>query len=144
MPVMGVSGWMGEGEQRGCVVNQRTPIAAWRPPCSSLMPQCSTCRSAAQRSTAHATTQAAPHMQHARACTSGCQVVESAGTDDERKYARRLIRICRRGNLLLCTLLLGNTVINSAISIILSSVTNGAVGLVVSTFVILLLGEAAG
>lgn len=49
--------------------------------------------------------------------------------------------VCKHGNLLLCTLLLGNTVINSAISIILSSVTNGAVGLLVSTFVILLLGE---
>jgi len=56
-------------------------------------------------------------------------------------HAHPVTAVCKHGNLLLCTLLLGNTVINSAISIILSSVTNGAVGLLTSTFVILLLGE---
>jgi metal transporter CNNM len=48
----------------------------------------------------------------------------------------------QKGNLLLCTLLLGGTILNSAISIILSSVTSGVVGLMVSTFVILILGAA--
>ena len=47
----------------------------------------------------------------------------------------------RQGNLLLCTLLLGNTVINSAISILLADLTTGAIGLVVATFSILIFGE---
>jgi len=46
-----------------------------------------------------------------------------------------------QGNLLLCTLLLGNTVINSAISILIADLTSGTVGLLVSTVLILIVGE---
>lgn len=46
----------------------------------------------------------------------------------------------QQGNLLLCTLLLGNTVINSAISILLADLTTGFIGLLVATFVILIFG----
>ena len=47
----------------------------------------------------------------------------------------------KQGNLLLCTLLLGNTVINSAISILLADLTTGTIGLLVSTFLILIFGR---
>lgn len=47
----------------------------------------------------------------------------------------------QHGNRLLCTLLLGNVVVNSALSILLSDLTSGLVGLAVSTIVILILGE---
>ena len=50
------------------------------------------------------------------------------------------VTVRKQGNLLLCTLLLGNTVINSAISILLADLTTGAIGLVVATFVILIFG----
>ena len=56
----------------------------------------------------------------------------------------RSAAVRRQGNLLLCTLLLGNTVINSAISILLADLTTGAIGLVVATFCILIFGEAPG
>ncbi len=45
-----------------------------------------------------------------------------------------------RGNLLLCTLLFGNVCVNSAISIVLSDITSGAVGLLLSTVIIVILG----
>ncbi|KAK9864836.1 hypothetical protein WJX84_007154, partial [Apatococcus fuscideae] len=46
-----------------------------------------------------------------------------------------------QGNLLLCTLLLGNTVVNAAISILLADLTTGWIGLLSSTTLILILGE---
>ena len=49
----------------------------------------------------------------------------------------------KQGNLLLCTLLLGNTVINSAISILMADLTTGTIGLLSSTFLILIFGEHA-
>jgi metal transporter CNNM len=46
-----------------------------------------------------------------------------------------------RGNLLLVTLLMGNTLVNSAIAIILSDITSGWVGLAIATSLILVFGE---
>ena len=39
----------------------------------------------------------------------GLDILISAGDDRQRAYARRIYPLRRRGNLLLCTLLLGNT-----------------------------------
>lgn len=72
------------------------------------------------------------------------QIISQGGEAKEREYASKLIPLRKRGNLLLCTLLLGNTAVNSAISILLSEVSSGLVGLVVSTSVILVLGELFG
>lgn len=47
----------------------------------------------------------------------------------------------RNGNLLLCTLLLGTTLVNNAISIVLADVTTGLIGLFIATAAILLFGE---
>ncbi|MEW5319026.1 MAG: hypothetical protein WDW38_010202 [Sanguina aurantia] len=71
----------------------------------------------------------------------GLRIISQGGEAKEREYASKLIPLRKRGNLLLCTLLLGNTAVNSAISILLSEVSSGLVGLVVSTSVILVLGE---
>jgi hypothetical protein len=60
-----------------------------------------------------------------------------------RTVACRPPAVRQKGNLLLCTLLLGGTILNSAISIILSSVTSGVVGLLLSSFVILILGNSS-
>lgn len=46
-----------------------------------------------------------------------------------------------QGNLLLCTLLLGNVTVNSLLAITMARVTNGLVGFLASTALILLLGE---
>lgn len=69
------------------------------------------------------------------------QILAQAGDVSERKYARKIIPLRRKGNRLLCTLLLGNTIINSAISIVITALTSGVAGLIISTFIILIVGE---
>ena len=44
---------------------------------------------------------------------------------DEAKYARAILPLRKRGNLLLCTLLLGNTLVNALIAILSAAFTNG-------------------
>ena len=46
-----------------------------------------------------------------------------------------------RGNLLLTTLLLGNTIVNASISILISGATSGLAGLFISTGLIVIFGE---
>ncbi|EGB09117.1 hypothetical protein AURANDRAFT_16761, partial [Aureococcus anophagefferens] len=47
----------------------------------------------------------------------------------------------KTGNLLLCTLLLGNTLVNAMIAILLSDMTSGVVGGLVTTALIVVFGE---
>jgi metal transporter CNNM len=56
-------------------------------------------------------------------------------------YARRIYPIRKNGNLLLCTLLLGNTSANSLLSILVADKFGGIVGVLASTFLVLLFGE---
>lgn len=59
----------------------------------------------------------------------------------EQEYAKAILPIRRNGNLLLCTLLVGNTTTNAFLSIFLADLTSGAVGLFASTALIVILGE---
>lgn len=98
----------------------------------------------------------------------GLRILEQAGEPWERQCARAILPIRCQGNLLLCTLLLGellclrpeslcalikcfnphrhissapgNTVVNAAISILLADLTTGWIGLLSSTTLILILG----
>lgn len=72
---------------------------------------------------------------------SSLKILEEAGEEKERLYAKRIIPLRRNGNLLLCTLLIGNTIVNSCLSILLASITSGAVGVLVSTAAIVIFGE---
>ena len=74
----------------------------------------------------------------------GLEVAERAGEGREREWARAVRPVRERGNLLLVTLLMGNTLVNSAIAIILSDITSSWVGLAVSTSLILVFGEVGG
>ena len=71
----------------------------------------------------------------------GLEIIAEGGDAEEREYAKQIIPVRKNGNLLLCTLLLGNTAVNSMISILMASVTNGIMGLLVSTLSIVILGE---
>eukprot|EP00949_MAST-11_sp_MAST-11-sp1_P000144 g144.t1 len=65
------------------------------------------------------------------------------GTEDpnDRRYAREIMKLRKNGNLLLCTLLLGNVLVNSALSIVSASIFSGPVALIASSFVIVVFGE---
>ncbi|KAM6972244.1 metal transporter CNNM1 [Aplochiton taeniatus] len=45
------------------------------------------------------------------------QVIQNSGTDKEQKYARKIESIRRHGNYVLCTLLLGNALINASLAV---------------------------
>lgn len=57
------------------------------------------------------------------------------------KDAIKVLSIRKNGNLLLCSLLLGNVAVNAAISILLADVTSGLMGGVLSTVLIVIFGE---
>lgn len=57
------------------------------------------------------------------------------------KNAQKIYPIRKKGNLLLCTLLLGNVAVNSALAIFLGDITNGIVAGLLATGLIVLFGE---
>ncbi|XP_065649303.1 metal transporter CNNM4 [Hydra vulgaris] len=69
------------------------------------------------------------------------KIISTSSSIQNQKYAKKIIPVRRHGNFLLCTLLLGNTLVNSTFTIILDSVTSGIVAVVGSTLGIVLLGE---
>lgn len=71
----------------------------------------------------------------------GLDIVINAGSEEEKRWALRIIPLRKRGNLLLCTLLLGNTLVNALIAITSASMTSGLVGGLISTVVIVIFGE---
>ena len=62
------------------------------------------------------------------------EILAEGGDDEEREYAKKIIPVRERGNLLLCTLLLGNTMVNALVAILMADLTDGIVGLLLSTF----------
>jgi metal transporter CNNM len=57
------------------------------------------------------------------------------------KKAKRVYSVRKKGNLLLCTLLLGNVAVNSAIAIFLGSIASGVIAGFIATGLIVLFGE---
>jgi hypothetical protein len=53
------------------------------------------------------------------------KVVMKGGKPRERKYAKRIYPIRKKGNLLLCTLVLGNVMVNTLLSILMENLTSG-------------------
>ncbi|GAM25998.1 hypothetical protein SAMD00019534_091730 [Acytostelium subglobosum LB1] len=72
---------------------------------------------------------------------TGLEIIIASGDPRESKYAKKIYPVRQRGNLLLCTLLLGNVSVNSLLSILLADITSGFVGFLLSTVIILLAGE---
>ncbi|XP_049619087.1 metal transporter CNNM4 [Syngnathus scovelli] len=70
------------------------------------------------------------------------RIVQSCGTEKEKKYARKIEPIRRKGNYLLCSLLLGNVLVNTTLTILLDDLTKSGVGAVIaSTVGIVIFGE---
>lgn len=57
------------------------------------------------------------------------------------KMAEKVLAVRKKGNRLLCTLLLSNTAINSLVSVLLGEMASGAIAVAVSTISIFLFGE---
>ncbi|RXN30788.1 metal transporter CNNM4-like isoform X1 [Labeo rohita] len=70
------------------------------------------------------------------------RIVQSCGTEKEKKYARKIEPIRRKGNYLLCSLLLGNVLVNTTLTILLDDLIGSGLGAVVaSTIGIVIFGE---
>ncbi len=57
------------------------------------------------------------------------------------KNAKKVYTIRKRGNLLLCTLLLGNVLVNSILAVFMGQLSTGVIAVVVSTGLIVIFGE---
>jgi metal transporter CNNM len=68
---------------------------------------------------------------------------ESAEAERDAQFAKRILPVRRRGNHLLCTLLLGNVAVNSLLSILMADITSGLMGFFISTAAIVIFGEIA-
>ncbi|XP_042589072.1 metal transporter CNNM4-like isoform X2 [Cyprinus carpio] len=70
------------------------------------------------------------------------RIVQSCGTSKEKKYARKIEPIRSKGNYLLCSLLLGNVLVNTTLTILLDDLIGSGLGAVVaSTVGIVIFGE---
>lgn len=66
---------------------------------------------------------------------------ETAEDEKQGRLARKVLPLRRRGNLLLCTILLGNVMVNSLLSILMADIAGGGVALISSTALIVIFGE---
>jgi len=67
--------------------------------------------------------------------------VVANGDTSNAVYAQKVVPIRAKGNLLLCTLLLGNVAVNSALAILLANFAGGMLGFILSTAFIVIFGE---
>lgn len=69
------------------------------------------------------------------------QVIMKCGSETEKRYARAIEPVRRRGNYLLCSILFSNTLVNSTISVLLEELSSGLIAIMTSTVLIVLFGE---
>lgn len=69
------------------------------------------------------------------------KIYENTGTEAERRQAKAIMPVRDHGNYLLCTLLLGNVLVNSTLTILMDELTSGLVAVIASTLGIVIFGE---
>ncbi|KAK2712702.1 hypothetical protein QYM36_011403 [Artemia franciscana] len=69
------------------------------------------------------------------------KILMNTGTKMDKKYANAIMPVRNHGNYLLCTLLLGNVLVNSTLTIFLDGLTSGLVAVIGSTLGIVIFGE---
>ena len=72
---------------------------------------------------------------------TGLEIVMGGDDPKQAAYAKKIFPVRENGNLLLCTLLLGNVSVNALLSILMSEYTGGIIGFISSTFLIVIFGE---
>ena len=65
----------------------------------------------------------------------------NSGTPSQIAYSKAILPLRRRGNLLLCTILIGCTLANSVATTLLNTIADGTIAVVVSTAGIVIFGE---
>ncbi|KAF2894478.1 hypothetical protein ILUMI_11678 [Ignelater luminosus] len=69
------------------------------------------------------------------------KILCNTGTPKEREYAKAIQPVRNHGNYLLCSILLGNVLVNSIFTILLDGLTSGLIAVVFSTLAIVIFGE---
>lgn len=69
------------------------------------------------------------------------EILKKCGTERERKYAAAIIPMRKHSNLLLCSLVLGNVIVNSFLQVLLDRVFPGIIGFISTTICITVIGE---
>ena len=69
------------------------------------------------------------------------ELLKKCGSKTQQQYASVILPLRKNGNFLLCTLLLGNVLVNNTITILLDNISNGLIAVIGATAFIVCFGE---